>query len=149
MRLVPVVVLLLLLLASLALAHAELRSSIPKAGSTIKDMPTAVQILFTEAVEVKLSTFKVYRIQAGPEALKNPAQVRSMARSLFNQVLLSKNDTAKRWDNELKTLARTSKSITLGLKPGLKAGAYVVMWQNLSTDGHRERDFFVFTYAPR
>ena len=132
----------------LALAHAELKSSIPKAGSTIKEMPTAVQILFTEAVEVKLSTFKVYRLQASPEALQNPAQVRTLARRLFNQVLLSKNDAAKRWDNELKTLARTSRSITLGLKPNLKAGTYVVMWQNLSTDGHREKGFFVFSFTP-
>jgi methionine-rich copper-binding protein CopC len=52
---------------------------------------------------------------------------------------LTQNDQEKRWDSGVQTTARTTNAIALGLKPGLKPGAYVVMWQNLGADGHRVR----------
>lgn len=137
----------LFLLSLFALAHADYKSSLPKQGAILKAMPTQVQLVFAENLEVKLSTFKVYRLQAEPGKL-SPAQIRSQARALYQQVLLSKNDQDKRWDTGVQTTARTSKTVTLGLKPNLKPGAYVVMWQNLGSDGHRVRGFYTFSYAP-
>jgi hypothetical protein len=61
---------------------------------------------------------------------------------------LTQNDQEKRWDSGVQTTARTTNAIALGLKPGLKPGAYVVMWQNLGADGHRVRGFYTFVYAP-
>ncbi|MER3554814.1 MAG: copper resistance protein CopC [Meiothermus sp.] len=134
----------LLLASGLALAHAELESSVPGVDSTVKTLPGTVAVNFTEAVEVKLSTFKIYPLGAAG----NKAQLGAQAQTLVRQVLKAKNDADKRVDSGVKTAAKTAKSITLGLKPNLKPGAYVVMWQNLSTDGHTSSDFFVFTYKP-
>ena len=137
----------LFLLSLHTLAHAEYKSSVPKAASVVKTMPTQVQLFFSESLEVKLSNFKVYRLQADASRL-SLAQIRTQARALYRQVLLTPNDQDKRWDTGVQTTARTTKEVVLGLKPGLKPGAYVVMWQNLGTDGHRVRGFYTFVYSP-
>ena len=142
----PLLTLTLFLLSLIALAHADYKSSVPKAGAILKEMPSQVQLVFSETLEVRLSTFKVYRLQA--EGRLSPAQIRTQARALYRQVLLTPNDQDKRWDSALQTMARTTSAVTLGLKPGLKPGTYVVMWQNLGTDGHRVRGFFTFSYSP-
>lgn len=134
----------LLLACGLALAHAELESSSPAMNSTVKTAPPAVTIRFTEAVEVRLSTFKVYPLNASG----NPDHLNSLAQTLLTQVIGLKGDEAKRADSGLRTTAKTSKSVTLNLKPNLRPGAYVVMWRNLATDGHTSSDFLVFTYKP-
>lgn len=138
----------LLLLVAPVFAHAEYKSSTPPANATLRAMPRSVTINFSEAVEVRLSSFKVYLLEAPPEALGNFTQLRRLARSLVQQVLPLRNDTARRVDAGVSTTARTSKSVTVSLKPGLKPGAYVVMWKNLGVDGHTETDFFVFVYKP-
>lgn len=138
----------LLLLVAPVFAHAEYRSSTPPANATLRTMPRSVTINFSEAVEVRLSSFKVYPLEAPPEALGNFTQLRRLARSLVQQVLPLRNDTARRVDAGVNTTARTSKSVTVLLKPGLQPGAYVVMWKNLGVDGHAETDFFVFVYKP-
>ncbi|WP_052488374.1 copper resistance CopC family protein [Meiothermus taiwanensis] len=111
-------------------------------------MPRSVTINFSEAVEVRLSSFKVYPLEAPPEALGNFTQLKRLARPLVQRVLPLRNDAARRVDAGVTTTARTSKSVTLALKPGLRPGAYVVMWKNLGVDGHTETDFFVFVYRP-
>ncbi|AGK06195.1 copper resistance protein CopC [Meiothermus ruber DSM 1279] len=99
-------------------------------------------------MEVRLSSFKVYPLETPPAALGNFTQLRRLARSLVQQVLPLRNDTTRRVDAGVSTTARTSKSVTVLLKPGLQPGAYVVMWKNLGVDGHTETDFFVFVYKP-
>lgn len=142
------ILLLLFVLMGMALAHAEYRNSTPAANSTVKSMPQTVVIHFSAAVEVRLSTFKVYALEAPPEAWGSSARLRRLAGPLVRQVLPLKNDAARRVDAGVATTARTSKTITLALKPGLKPGAYVVMWKNLGVDGHPETDYFVFVYKP-
>lgn len=137
-----------LTLLGLALAHAEYRSSTPAAGATLKAAPKSVVINFSMAVEVRLSTFKVYSLDAPPEAWGSSSRLRRLARPLVHQVLSQRNDGVRRVDAGVTTTARTSKSVTLALKPGLAPGAYVVMWKNLGVDGHTESDFFVFVYKP-
>ncbi|GIW24028.1 copper resistance CopC family protein [Meiothermus sp.] len=137
-----------LVLLGLALAHAEYRSSTPAAGASVKAAPQTVVINFSEAVEVRLSTFKVYPLGAPPEAWGSSTRLRRLAQPLVRQVLLLRGDAARRVDAGVTTTARTSKTVTLALKPGLRPGAYVVMWKNLGVDGHTETDFFVFVYKP-
>ncbi len=137
-----------LFFVAVALAHAEYRSSTPAANTTVRVAPQTVVIHFTEAVEVRLSTFKVYPLGAPPEAWGSSSRLRRLAAPLVRQVLLLRNDGARRVDAGVTTTARTSKSVTLTLKPGLAPGAYVVMWKNLGVDGHTESDFFVFVYKP-
>lgn len=134
------------LLLALALAHAEYKSSTPAANSTVRAMPQTVVIQFSQPVEVRLSTFKVYPLEAPPEAWGSSTRLRRLAGPLVRQVLPLKNDAARRVDVGVTTTARTTKTVTLSLKPRLKPGAYVVMWENLGMDGHPETGFFVFVY---
>ncbi len=132
----------------MALAHAEYRSSAPAANATVRVAPKSVVINFSQAVEVRLSTFKVYPLGAPPEAWGSPTRLRRLAANLVKQALPAKNDAALRVDAGLATTARTSRTINLNLKPNLKPGPYVVMWRNLGVDGHPETGFFVFVYRP-
>src|SRR5262245_7582647 len=45
--------------AGTALAHADLASADPAAGTTVKTAPTAISITFTEEVEPKFSSIEV------------------------------------------------------------------------------------------
>lgn len=137
-----------MVLLGFALAHAEYRSSTPAANATLKVLPKAVTIHFSEAVEVRLSTFKIYSLNAPQEAWGSSTRLRRLAQPLVRQVLPLRNDAARRVDAGVTTTARTSKTIVLALKPNLLPGAYVVMWKNLGADGHTETDFFVFVYKP-
>jgi len=112
--------------------------------STVKIPPQSVTITFTEAVEVKLSVFKVYPLP-GSGSLE---RLNQQAQALLPQVIGLKGDQARRADSGLRTTAKTSSQVVIGLKPGLKPGAYAVLWRNLATDGHTSSDFFVFIYRP-
>ncbi|MCX7601659.1 MAG: copper resistance protein CopC, partial [Meiothermus sp.] len=114
-----------LVLLGMALAHAEYRSSTPASGATLKAAPKTVVIHFSEAVEVRLSTFKVYPLQAPPEAWGSSTRLRRLAQPLVRQVLSLRGDASRRVDAGVTTTARTSKTVTLSLKPGLQPGAYV------------------------
>lgn len=50
----------LALCSTAALAHAELTSSTPESGQTVNTAPSQVELVFSEGVEVSVSTFKVY-----------------------------------------------------------------------------------------
>ncbi len=136
------------LVLSLALAHADYKSSVPAAGATVRTPPKTVRLTFTEAVEVRLSTFKVYPLEAPPEAWGSPTRLRRLAADLVKQALPAKNDAARRVDAGLAATARTSQTVILNLKPNLRPGPYVVMWRNLGVDGHPETGYFVFVYKP-
>ncbi len=137
-----------LLCLGLAMAHADYKSSVPAAGATVKTAPRSVVINFTQAVEVKLSTFKVYPLNAPQEAWSSSTRLRRLAQPLVREVLVLKGDAARRIDSGVSTSARTAQSVSLSLKPGLAPGAYVVMWKVLGVDGHAEPGYFVFVYKP-
>ena len=137
-----------LVLLGLALAHAEYRSSTPMPNATVKQAPKAITIRFSEAVEVRLSTFKVYPLGAPEEVWGSPARLRRLAQPLVHRVLSQRGDASRRMDTGVSAAARTSQSVTISLKPGLKPGPYVVMWRNLAVDGHSQTDFFVFVFRP-
>ncbi|GEM85987.1 copper resistance CopC family protein [Meiothermus granaticius] len=131
-------------LVSSALAHAGLQSSTPAANSVLQSAPTQVVLNMEESVEMRLSTFKVYPLEATPQDLQSFRRLNALAEPLFERVLRLKNDQPQRADSGLKTTSRTGKQVVVGLK----AGAYVVMWQVLSTDSHRTSDYYVFVVRP-
>ncbi|WP_027882753.1 copper resistance CopC family protein [Meiothermus rufus] len=137
-----------LALAGVALAHAYLVSSSPADGAVLREAPSQVRLSFTEAVELRFSRFKVYPLEAPREALNNPQRLRMLAEALVAQVLPLRDDEARRVDMGLVTPGRTAENVQLALKPGLKPGAYVVMWQVLSVDTHTTRGFLLFVYRP-
>lgn len=98
-----------------AMAHAELDSARPAAGSVAVTPPPEVSLWFTEALEPNFSTIEVKNaegvtMQAGPATLApdNPARLR------------------------------------VPLKP-LPPGTYTVIWRVLSVDTHRSEGTYTFT----
>ena len=101
-----------------------------------------------EPVEMRVSTFKVYPLNVPTDKLGNFKYLNAQARPLFNRALKLKGDEAQRSDSGILTKTRTARRVVLGLKPALKPGAYCVMWQVLSVDGHRTAGWIVFVYQP-
>ena len=139
-----------LALAGAALSHAYLVNSTPKENALVRTPPAEVRLAFTEGVELRFSTFKVYALQAPQNALRDPRRLQELARPLVERVLSLRDDQgrAERVDTGLKTQGRTAENVSISLKPGLKPGAYVVMWRVLSVDTHTTSGFFVFVYQP-
>jgi methionine-rich copper-binding protein CopC len=135
-------------LGGLALAHAGMVSSSPAEDAVLRAMPSRVTLNMQEPVELRLSTFKVYPLSATAADLSSPRRLNGLAEGLFRQALRARDDQARRADSGLQTGGRSSRQVVIGLKPGLKPGAYVVMWQVLSTDTHRTAGYYVFVYRP-
>lgn len=141
-------VLLALLLAfalSSSSAHAYLNSAEPASGSTVSQLPAEITLMLSEPVEMRFSTFKVYHLPYPPEDRRELVMA---IRDLMEAKLLLRNDEAERADTGVLTDARTSDTITLGLKDGLEPGTYVIMWRVLSIDTHTSEDFSLFIFAP-
>ena len=150
---------LILLLATLvplgrgvALAHADFASSEPASGTTITQQLEEVRLVFTEAVELDFSLFKVYELDvAGVDlASQNSWQrLNGLASALVSDVLGNREDGETRVDVGLANDERKSEEIVIALEEGIAAGYYVVMWRILSVDTHGTQGFYVFEYAPQ
>jgi methionine-rich copper-binding protein CopC len=132
--------------AGTAAGHAYLRSASPAEDSTVAAAPAVVRLLFTEPLEVRFSTFKVYPVPAAPGWDRR--RLNAAAGAIVSNVLRRAGDEAERADDGLATTARTTTEVAIRLKPRLAAGAYVVMWRVLSIDTHTTQGFYVFTVAP-
>ncbi|MCX7739970.1 MAG: copper resistance protein CopC [Meiothermus sp.] len=130
----------------MALAHAEYERSVPAANAVLREKPSSVVVYFTQPVEVRLSTFGVYALEAPREAWGNPSRLRQLAQPLVRKVLASRGSAGRRVDMGVATTARTSRDVILRLRPDLEPGPYVVVWRNLGVDGHSVVGFFVFVY---
>ena len=96
-------------------AHAEILRSIPEANAVLAQSPPQVELLFSEPVEAKLSTIKVYD---------------------SNGVIIDAGDLAVDSSN--------AERMTVSLPP-LADGVYSVSWQVLSQiDGHQTAGSFPF-----
>ena len=133
------------LAAGTAAGHAYLRASSPVEDSTVAVGPSEVRLQFTEPVEVRFSTFKVYPVPAEPGWDRR--RLNAAAGALVSSVLRRTGDEGARADDGLATTARTTTEVVIRLKPGLAPGAYVVMWRVLSIDTHTTQGFFVFSVA--
>lgn len=110
----------LLLLVSfgqrLALAHANLESSMPAANSVVSESPGEVRVRFTEPVEPNLTLL---------------------------QVLNTAGQPVDNGDTRVSESDRTVASVTVGQ---LDDGTYTVAWHNVSAvDGHPVRGSFIFS----
>jgi methionine-rich copper-binding protein CopC len=138
---------LVLFLAGAAAGHAYLRAADPAEDSVVRAAPDSVKLSFTEPVEVRFSTFKVYRLAADPGW--DQRRLNAAGGALVSDVLQKRGDEADRADDGVVTAARTSASIVLRLKGSLRPGSFVVMYRVLSIDTHTTQGFYVFTFAPR
>ena len=111
------------LLLGTAAAHTQITHFTPAAGSTVA-APKMVTLTFSEPVNLRFSTFKVYALPAGMD----PA---AFAKTKINL----KNDAGARADTYSGPPSMAAR-LDLPLKTNLKPGAYVVMWHILSDDGH-------------
>ncbi len=142
-----------LALTGVGFAHSELESSNPAAGEVLQAAPTEVSLTFTEAAEVRFSTFKVYPLGAdlgSAGLLTNSAEARlnGLAGQLVSEVLETQGDADARADTGVSTPERTTETVTLPLKPDIGPGVYVVMWRVLSVDSHTSQGFVTFWVAP-
>lgn len=142
-----------LALAGVGVAHSELESSTPAANATLQTAPSEVSLSFSEAAEVRFSTFKVYPLGADIDSADAAeAQLNGLAGQLMSEVLETQGDDDMRADTGVSTApttgARTAETVTLPLKPDLPAGVYVVMWRVLSVDTHTSQGFITFQVAP-
>jgi copper resistance protein C len=109
---------LVLLGATLAMAHAFLERAEPRVGSTVRTSPAQVRLWFTEQLEPAFSTVRVIT-EAGRQVDKGDAQVDPSA----------------------------PKQLRVSL-PSLSAGTYKVIWRVLSVDTHVSEGDFTFRVAP-
>lgn len=97
-----------------AIAHAALESSMPAANSTVSS-PTLIQVRFSEALEMKLSSLKLSSSDGVAIAVK------------------PMNDAGK------------PATLSIMPATALKAGQYTVTWSVVSDDSHHTHGSFSFT----
>lgn len=150
--LVRLVLVLLLLAAGPAFAHADYLSSDPPRDAVLETAPAEVKITWTEPVETRFSIFKVYPLEhpsLDDEALAEPDFLRlnGLAGLLVAEVLQLRDDEDARADLGPIDPEPNTAQIALRLEPDLGPGAYVVMWRVLATDTHPTQGYFVFVVA--
>ncbi len=120
----------LLALSASASAHTAVTGLTPAAFATVS-APKAVQLTFSEPIDLHFATFKVYPFpETGDQLALNRA-----AADLTKARISVKNDEAVRADTAPK-LSGMAARLGLPLKTGLKSGNYAVIWRILSDDGH-------------
>jgi copper resistance protein C len=139
------VILTSLALVGIAVAHSNLTRSAPADAQTLRSLPKTVVLEFSEPLEMKFSSFKIYKLQTSATDLK---AARQEADALVENALEKKGDEVARADDGLLTNAPTAARLEVKLKPNLTAGWYVVMWKVLSVDTHTSDDSIVFRYNP-
>ena len=105
--------------AGSALAHADLATADPAAGSTVKTAPATVTITFTEEVEPKFSTIEVVDAKG----------------KHFD-------------DGKAHTAPDNAKQLSVAVKP-LAPGLYKVIWHaTAADDSHKTKGSYTFTLQP-
>ncbi|GHG40565.1 copper resistance protein [Deinococcus indicus] len=108
---------------STALAHTAV-SSITPALNAVVAAPSAVQLKFSEPVELRFSTFRVMAVPAG-QTVEAAAKL-ALAERADSDRLASLPLTAT-------TMAA---QLNIPLNAGLRSGQYVIAWKILSEGGH-------------
>ncbi|AYG63319.1 copper homeostasis periplasmic binding protein CopC [Rhizobium jaguaris] len=101
-----------------AFAHAQLKSAVPAADSTVKQAPSELDLTFSEGLNFKFSGVKV----TGP----GKAAVKTGEGMLMNG----------------------DSTLMVPITDKLTAGKYTVEWHALSADGHKTNGTYSFTVAP-
>ena len=132
-------------LPTITSAHAFLNASVPSADGVVSAPLKEIRLTYSEPVEIRFSTFKLYKIPAAAGA--DARALHAAAESLVGADLLKRGDEAARSDAGVTNTSRSSADIVVRLKD-LDPGAYVLMWRVLSVDTHTTQGSFIFVYAP-
>ena len=138
-------------LIGLALGHSNIVSSNPKDHAHLMRAPKNITLEFDEAIETKVSTFKVYHYK--PESMMKGskpmtgAQMDDFAEAAAKKFMALKTDTTARMDTGLVNTKAQAIKVTIGLKANLKPGVYVVAWKTTSVDTHVETGFIHFHFS--
>lgn len=108
------IAIMVLLPASIGLAHATPDRSEPRVGSTVNKVPTEVRIYFNQDLEPAFSTIQVF------------------------------DASGKEIDKKDSHLEASNRRLLIVSLPELGAGKYKVKWQVVSVDTHRTRNDFNF-----
>jgi copper resistance protein C len=135
-------------LVGLALSHSNIKSSSPKDHAHLMTAPKNIVLEFDEAIESRVSTFKVYyykpeSMMKGSKAMTG-AQMDDFAEAAAKKFMALKADTADRMDTGLINTKTQATKVTIGLKTNLKPGVYVIAWKTTSVDTHVETGFIHF-----
>jgi copper transport protein len=98
-------------------AHGGLKSSVPASGATLSAAPTAIRLVFTEAVELAFTRV----------ALRGPNGAVQLRASSFT--------------------GADRRTVVSPIAAQLSAGQYTVTWQVAGADGHPVRGTFTFAIA--
>ena len=120
LRLLLVLVVALLATPAAALAHGELKSSVPASGSRLAVAPMELRLTFTEAVEMTFTRVELIGPDSQLVALGSLAYADGDARRV----------------------------VVAAIRGPLVAGTYTVAWQIAGADGHPVRGRFTFTVLP-
>jgi copper resistance protein C len=134
--------------ASFAFAHANLESSTPEDGGTVTTLEP-VSLTFTENVLMDFSFFKVYRLADEGDLGDSREKLRlnGLAGQLL-ETITEQGDKAQRADAGLIRAEGSSNTVELELKSDLTPGIYALMWRVLSVDTHATQGFILFKYQP-
>jgi copper resistance protein C len=135
-------------LVGLALGHSNIKSSNPPDHAHLMAAPKNIMLEFDEAIETKISNFKVYyykpeSMMKGSKAMTG-AEMDDFAESAAKKFMALKTDTADRMDTGLISTKSQASKVTIGLKANLKPGVYVIAWKTTSVDTHVETGFIHF-----
>lgn len=123
-------------------------AAIPGPGETVRVAPKSVRIRFDNEVNLKESSFKVYRLELSPAELMSPKTLDLLSSEVAERVQEGSKYKAMRVDEGLVARLRTTSSeIELKLRP-LLPGSYMVVWHVDGLDGEGTEGFFVFVYQP-
>ena len=103
----------------LALAHGALKSSVPRAGAHLGEVPHAVRLDFNEAPELAFTSIRLLSADGREIAL-----------------------------GALAYAPDSHRAVVAPIASAMIAGTYTVAWQMAGDDGHPVRGRFVFVVAP-
>jgi methionine-rich copper-binding protein CopC len=109
---------LLLLMPSIAFAHAQLRQAEPPVGAVVHIPPAQVELTFSETVEPR-----------------------------FSAVMVTDVTGAQMDKHDLHATPGDTKRLAISLI-ALPPGVYKVVWHATSVDTHKTEGTFIFTVAP-
>ena len=143
---------LVLLLVPLAAAHAELLASQPADRTVVAEPPREAVIEFSEPVEVRFSSFEIYRLEAevpeGEPSEREWQRLSGLAGALVGSDSRESAHDEARVETFVRNERQRSDLVTIGLEDELEAGVYVLRWRALSIDTHVVEGFVTFIVAP-
>lgn len=154
----PIAFALALALAGAAAGHAYLERADPPAGGVGEAPLEALELEFAMAVEVRFSTFEVYRLAvdaaAAPADPSAPTERELQRLAALGGVLARDARDGAAAADEARVAASvdaeggTTRLVRLMPDEPLDPGIYVVVWEVLATDGHVTRDHHVILVVP-